>query len=526
MRGWRHYTYTVNKLIRHIALIFCCLLVVKSMAQIPWVVETNGPTQVLDVPSIWTVQVDSSIAGTGDALGVFVVDSNDVEVCVGAISLSDSTGYLTVYGQDSMSTGLSPGEKLAFRLYDQLNQCEFITVVALGDSGEVYFSPGDTTIVNSISAYSSSINYPITQSCEDEELFLYSDEFVPVTYMGDQGLALDTLSGTVDVINSQPGNHVIALSSEICLLEDSVMISIYALPTLELIGDTISCEAENIELSVLTDGNAVFWSTGDTSLSTSVMSPYSGNVSVMNDNGCNTTDTFELSVSGGFEINDLQIQEVNSACEDSTELTFDLANFPGTLYAVVLNFDTIGWSNSQLQTQVSSGNYEVVVVDELGCTESIDIVVSDETVKVEEISLTVSQPVCGGGGEVQGFYNDEELTLLIENEDPSSLQSGLYDLSISLDNECVISWSEKIEIIEPVGCQSEVMYPDTDGAEATFYISTEGSTTIIDRNGQLVRSLQTPGHWDGRDDNNVLVPMGEYYIITNESSSITISVIR
>lgn len=526
MRVWRHYTYTVNKLIRHIALLFLCLLAVESMAQIPWVAATNGPTQVLEIPSIWTVQVDSSIAGTGDALGVFVVDSNGVELCVGAISLSDSAGYLTVYGQDSSNAGLAAGEILKFKLYNQEKQCEIVNVSVVGDSGDVYFSPGDSTIITSVEAFSSSINYPITEACQGIEEILYSSEFNAVTYTGTFGLELDSVTGAIDVLQSQSGNHIVHFNSDICLELDSVFVSIYDQPTLAINGDTVFCESKSVEMTVVTNGTSVFWSNGDTSLATSYLAPSLGYVSVTNDNGCVEIDTFNLTVKDSFNLNDLEVNHVSSRCKDSTELLFDVSILPTSQYAIVLNSDTAGWTNEQLQTQVSSGNYEVVVVDEIGCSSSLGIVVEDETINLEEIALIISQPECGGVGEVQGFYNNEELTLLIENQNPTSLQSGFYDLSLDLDDECIIPFVDKIEIVNPVGCQSEVMYPDTDGAEATFYIATEGSTRIIDRNGQLVRSLQTPGHWDGRDDNNELVPMGEYYIITNESSSVTISVIR
>lgn len=496
------------------------------MAQLPWVVEGYGQTQVLSIPSIMTIQVDSVNAEYGDAIGVFTFDSNGVDVCLGAVLLSDSVAYLTVYGQENSGINLVPGEPLEFKLYDQTNQCEFINVTVMEDSGDVYFSPGDTTNVISVSAISSFISYPITESCQDDELVLYSNEAVSAVYEGVQGLVLDTVSGAVDVLQSQPGNHVIFFNTEICLLQDSVIVSIYAIPTIEINGDTISCEAENIELTINTDGDSVVWSNGDSTITTSFMSPNSGYVQVTNSSGCLALDSFELSVNTGFEIDDLQIQDIGSSCYDSTGLIFDLSNFPVSNYAIVLNSDTVGWTNSQFQTQVSSGDYEVKLVDEFGCTQSVDIIVTDETVNLDQIFLSISQPECGDVGEVQALYKNEELTLQIENYDPTSLQSGLYDLSIILDDECVIPWEEKIEIIEPIGCQSEVMYPGTDGTEATFYISNAGSTTIIDRNGQLVRSLQTPGHWDGRDDSNKLVPMGEYYIITNESSSITISVIR
>ncbi|MBC7391599.1 MAG: T9SS type B sorting domain-containing protein [Opitutaceae bacterium] len=68
--------------------------------------------------------------------------------------------------------------------------------------------------------------------------------------------------------------------------------------------------------------------------------------------------------------------------------------------------------------------------------------------------------------------------------------------------------------------------PNGDGVSDSYYIDNNGKTAIYDRFGGLVKSMQTPAFWDGTNEKGQLSVPGIYFLIANEDSQKTVTLIR
>jgi hypothetical protein len=68
-----------------------------------------------------------------------------------------------------------------------------------------------------------------------------------------------------------------------------------------------------------------------------------------------------------------------------------------------------------------------------------------------------------------------------------------------------------------------VFYPLLD---YNYYIRAIGSTKIYNSEGRMIKELTTPSDWDGSDQSGQLVPMGQYYIITNDKEKSALTVLK
>jgi hypothetical protein len=76
-------------------------------------------------------------------------------------------------------------------------------------------------------------------------------------------------------------------------------------------------------------------------------------------------------------------------------------------------------------------------------------------------------------------------------------------------------------------CQkSDVFSPDGDGVLDTYYIDEAGTAKIYDLDGNLVRELPVPAHWDGTKRNGTLADAGYYAVVINNSKSYRVSLMR
>lgn len=58
--------------------------------------------------------------------------------------------------------------------------------------------------------------------------------------------------------------------------------------------------------------------------------------------------------------------------------------------------------------------------------------------------------------------------------------------------------------------------PDGDGMADVYYLRDTGKTSIYDRSGKMVRSLNTPAYWDGTNDKGEPSEPGIYFLIAND----------
>ena len=78
-------------------------------------------------------------------------------------------------------------------------------------------------------------------------------------------------------------------------------------------------------------------------------------------------------------------------------------------------------------------------------------------------------------------------------------------------------------------CQSDCesyFSPNGDGVADSYFIENTGKTTIYDRSGCLVKSMPTPAYWDGTNEKGEIAAPGIYFLIANEDSQKTVTLIR
>ncbi len=73
---------------------------------------------------------------------------------------------------------------------------------------------------------------------------------------------------------------------------------------------------------------------------------------------------------------------------------------------------------------------------------------------------------------------------------------------------------------------TNVFSPDGDGQFDEFFIQDEGDVKIYDLGGKVVRELNSPVYWDGRNESGELLPAGYYVVLVNDTKIYRVSIIR
>lgn len=105
------------------------------------------------------------------------------------------------------------------------------------------------------------------------------------------------------------------------------------------------------------------------------------------------------------------------------------------------------------------------------------------------------------------------------NKKIDGLVPGKYSLTISDTNNCTVSLQNYIYIPNSTSCVASFT-PNGDGVEDMFFIEQPGVAKIYDKNGVLVRTLNTPQAWDGCSDGGAQLDMGYYVIVINAKDKI------
>lgn len=93
----------------------------------------------------------------------------------------------------------------------------------------------------------------------------------------------------------------------------------------------------------------------------------------------------------------------------------------------------------------------------------------------------------------------------------AQVPQGNYDLFVTDSVSCETTIVNIADIQRPEACD-HVFTPDGDGQHDTFYVNHKGSVKIFNSGGVLIKELQAPVHWDGKDKNGVLVKP-DYYLL-------------
>lgn len=139
---------------------------------------------------------------------------------------------------------------------------------------------------------------------------------------------------------------------------------------------------------------------------------------------------------------------------------------------------------------------------------------------IELLSLTTNQ---AGAVVNQTLYNTVKKNY---TNDFASVPEGTYKFEITNQKGCKAYSLEEITVLQTCLEEYPVFTPNSDGVEDEYFIPHTGFIQVFDRNGTLLRKIETPAYWDGRDDSGNLLPMGNYLMVTNTNKAVNITIVR
>jgi Leucine-rich repeat (LRR) protein len=110
-----------------------------------------------------------------------------------------------------------------------------------------------------------------------------------------------------------------------------------------------------------------------------------------------------------------------------------------------------------------------------------------------------------------------------------SFDAGSYYCTITNSSPTLAGMTLKsvaVMLTTTTATEDPVFYPNGDGIADTYYIKDSGMASIYNREGELVRKLPIPAHWDGIKSNGQEAPSGLYVIDINGNSSVRVTLIR
>ena len=241
-------------------------------------------------------------------------------------------------------------------------------------------SNSDQITVSVISAPQVSLGNDI-QVCENEAPV----QINPTTNIGGLIYLWNTGDNSSSISTSTSGEYYVSVTdANGCSNSDTLILTVYELPGANLGADQSVCSNTlPVTLSVQSTGNQLsyLWSTGQTTQQIQVSQAGSYSVTVINSNGCESSDATQVQV--------LTAPNVNAG-NDITVCEYD---FPVTLNATG-NGATVLWSNgasTPFTSVTSGGTYSVTTTAQNGCqaTDSI-VVTSDPCLSIEELNSTIS----------------------------------------------------------------------------------------------------------------------------------------
>ncbi len=471
-----------------------------------WQVSNNNIAQIISQTDT-TVTVKYLTAGTvrlsakfqfqcssiSDSLSIHVFNTPDtlnlgpdLNLCInGFYELNAHLGYRSYLWQDgstdSTYTILTPGN-YNVTVVDSCGNISSDTVVAIAAPAEILEIGNDSIICRkdtvTLSAtpgfilYNWSPNYNITSTTGNStRVFPYVDTFYKLK------------------ATKRPG----------CTLIDSIKISVYPTPFIQLGNDTSICAGTSLTLNAGTGFQSYLWNNGAVSQQITVSQKNIYSVIATDINGCRSTDTFEI-------INILpnpvvQLSKDTMICQDKTILLDAGSGYTSYLWQ--------DGSINSTYTVSTTGFFWVIVKDNFGCIgisdttnirviepKPFNFIVHDTTIcKYQTLTLIPTASFVDyiwSTGE-----NTDKITINTE---------GFYWLMVTNNKGCQVT--EYIDV-KAKNCFSEIYFPNSftpnnDGLNDTFKPTVYGvlekyQLYIYNRYGKLVFYTNSwLNGWDGK----------------------------
>ena len=486
--------------------------------------DTNVYTIVLDCEPT----LDSTFLENGDQITVLAYVS-DYSWQRNSISyLNDSINSLPI--ESSLAIGSSPaGPNLEFSIYSKSKNCKSGKVEYITDTLN---STECVLYVSSFNAFNHRVLFPEKIICTGDEAFTL-DSDIPDSNFTISSNSLDlkiSEDGKIVPRESIPGIYTVNIQSDYCLESNSIDIEIGASKDLAL-KDTLSfCSGADPVVTAPDMSDIQFYGSGDSESTVLGEIPASGYyVAVGNEGPCASIDTVYVELVEPPEF----ILDTQEECDRVIVRTTipDNRNY------------TVSWSNEAegIENVVFNDTYLYVTVsDESGCSDTASIKVTVNRLAVRSVDSRKEDADCWTDGKLAidaaivdnsignyryRLYND--LTHQAYSDlDEIEIPEGVYTLQVIDDNNCIADWEQKVKVEQKCLEDYPAFSPDGDNIEDDYFIPHEGTVSIYNRDGILIKKLETPAYWDGTDELNRLLPMGNYLIVTDTGRPVNITIVR
>ncbi len=381
---------------------------------IPWTVQETSI--VKDI----TININQSLyEGDTLLLGAFYSSSPGFPKCGGFAKIPGDS-VLIVYGKDAYNDGFLNGEQYEFRVYNPKKGCymELVSYNSYTFGSPAYLDD------SSLSVVLAQVVYPQTVSCRSKEDLspIINDNLITRFSSTPYGLAIDSITGTINTENSRPGVYKINAITESCLMNDSFPITITEEKKIFQTQDTVVCD-KGAQIGTYLSAKSYSWNTGD-SLPHIYVTKSGVYILEMEDtNGCLSDDTISVNI---FNLKQSILGNDTTVCLSSYTLTAPEGytyewNTKSTDRSIVIN---------------NSGKYTVIAKDKYcSILDTIDITLK-EPVQFDLGKDTISG-LCTLPYHLQGpsgynyYWNTGETT-----EEINVTKSGMYTLDLSDDYGC------------------------------------------------------------------------------------------
>ncbi len=328
-------------------------------------------------------------------------------------------------------------------------------------------------------------------------------------------------------INHDTTITLVATSYLGCDSITNLQLYFFEMDELEIVGDPVFCEGENCVLSV-NSYDAYLWSNGVNTAEVEITTPGIYEITVWDTNGCSKTETIEVVMRNL----DAEITFQNPTCNNSNAGMIEVEDVFGSGGNYLYSIDGVDFSNSNIFFNLSAGEYNVTIKDELGCEYVREIRLDDPTDHLISIGddkiieygdSTMIATESDTDIRIDSFYwFPEEGLSCLDCMTPmaSPLNSTIYTLTIVTDDGCIFQDQIHINVFKPKDVFApNIFSPNGDGQNDVFTIYAGKmverivQVEIYDRWGEHVYSEQPDGidmiGWDGTF-NNLNLEQGVY----------------
>lgn len=513
------------------------LNMVLTAQEVPWSYQKTSVKHFISFESV-TPLINGDPIEDGDYIGVFY-DSGGRLICAGYMEWGQGDSLLIANGRKDGLPGFEPGQSFHYRVWKADENC-IAPVAQVGYKPNNYFPDEGKFKANGKSRVAPqnffghilTVNFRKSSYCqaEGEATPLVSTFRDSVHFKTEaEGLALDTASGTVNLAESEPGTYEIDLSSHFCLNRDQLSLEILPSAPIGLPDTVVLCPGETKELKPTEAYQQYYWSTGDTSRKLEVSEPGIYRLTAVTQADCLVEDSVVVIREN---VPEPDLPDQMRGC-DSVSMTINPVE--GITYQ---------WSDGTNGARVTfheSGDHWIEAESPNGCKtrDSVKVTISpsmtfdDRHVQVEHAAcnargaIQVNKDAIQGGIEPYQFRVKEIIdgrTLTSSSGTIEDLQPGEYQLTIEDAMGCELELQRSFQVTHQ-NCENHVIAPNREEANK-YYFENQGEIEIYDRTGELVKSLQGPAEWHGRNETGRQVPMGSYQVLINGQQKLQITVIK